>query len=275
MRIDITIPRTKVDYFTYESTEELERGDLVLVPIRNKLKYGIIINKNSKREVAGIKRVKGLVETKFIPEKMLELYEWMSDYYLSPLGDVLKLAIPSKILKKFDYIEKREPTPAVAERPVPNRAQAIAIDRMQNALTANKYAAFLLYGITGSGKTEVYLRCVEKVIRNGGRALVLVPEISMTPLLFQRFEERFQNEVVTIHSTLTDKERRQLWYSIKAGKYRVVIGPRSTVFIPMLRINLDRTRAFIYTKKKEVQEYPVGIDNEKAFCRQNRRTKKS
>ncbi|UCD19359.1 MAG: primosomal protein N', partial [candidate division WOR-3 bacterium] len=67
----------------------------------------------------------------------------------------------------------------------------------------------------------------------GGRALVLVPEISMTPLLFDRFEERFHNEVVTIHSTLTDKDRRTLWHAIKEGKYRVVIGPRSTVFVPI------------------------------------------
>jgi primosomal protein N' (replication factor Y) len=233
MRFDITIPRTKIDFFTYEAEENLERGDLVAVPIRNKTKYGIVINKDSKREVAGIRRVKELIEPKFIPEKMLQLYQWMSDYYLSPLGDVLKLAIPSKMLRRFDYVEKREPRPTVAERPVPNREQAIAIDRIHKALTAGEYAAFLLYGITGSGKTEVYLRCVERVIKDGGRALVLVPEISMTPLLFQRFEERFQNEVVTIHSTLTDKERRQLWYAIRAGKYRVVIGPRSTVFIPI------------------------------------------
>ncbi|MGD9380262.1 MAG: DEAD/DEAH box helicase family protein, partial [candidate division WOR-3 bacterium] len=233
MKFDIAIPRTKFDYFTYEASEDMNRGDLVLVPIRNKLKYGIVINKNSKREVTGIRKAKEIIESKFIPETMLQLYEWMSDYYLSPLGDVLKLAVPPKMLKKFDYVEKREPAPAVAEMPVPNREQAIAIDRLHKALNADEYAAFLLYGITGSGKTEVYLRCVEKVIKNGGRALVLVPEISMTPLLFQRFEERFQNKVVTIHSTLTNKERRQLWYAIRAGKYRVVIGPRSTVFIPI------------------------------------------
>jgi primosomal protein N' (replication factor Y) len=233
MRADIAIPRTKVDYFTYETEEELEPGDLVIVPIRNKFKYGIVINKDSKRDVAGIKKVKELVDTKFIPAKMLELYQWMANYYLSPLGDVLKLAVPSKILKKYDYVETRAREAAFADIPRPNQQQLIAIDRISDALDHGQYRAFLLYGITGSGKTEVYLRCVEKVIKSGGRALVLVPEISMTPLLFDRFEERFHNEVVTIHSTLSDKERRQLWYAIKDGKYRVIIGPRSTVFIPI------------------------------------------
>ncbi len=238
MKADIAIPRTKVDYFTYEADQILEPGDLVIVPIRSKFKYGIVVNTDSKRIVPGMKKVKEIVERKFLPAKMLELYAWMSDYYLAPLGDVLKLAVPAKILKKYDYVETREREAAVADIPRPNEHQTIAIARINDALDGDQYKTFLLYGITGSGKTEVYLRCVEKVIKDGGRALVLVPEISMTPLLFERFEERFRNEVVTIHSTLTDKERRQLWYAIKDGKYRVVIGPRSTVFIPIPELKI-------------------------------------
>jgi len=238
MKVDIAIPRTRVDYFTYETADNLECGDLVMVPIRNAIKYGIVVNDNSKREVSGIKKVEELVESKFIPGKMLELYQWMARYYLSPLGEVLKLALPSKILKKFEHIEKHGVERITARAPKPNQYQSIAINKITEALNADKYAAFLLYGITGSGKTEVYLRCVEHVITNGGRALILVPEISQTPLLFERFEERFHNEVVTIHSTLTDKERRHLWYAIKDGQYRVVIGPRSTIFIPIPRLRI-------------------------------------
>jgi len=238
MRVDIAIPRTKVDYFTYEAEDSVGRGDLVLVPIRNTTKYGIVINIDSKRDVAGIKKVKELIDRKFIPDKMLKLYQWMAGYYLSPLGEVLKLALPSKILKKFEHIEKHAAERITARAPKPNQYQSIAISKINEALMTNEYAAFLLYGITGSGKTEVYLRCVEHVIGSGGRALILVPEISQTPLLFERFEERFHNEVVTIHSTLTDKERRHLWYTIKEGRYRVVIGPRSTVFIPMPQLKI-------------------------------------
>jgi primosomal protein N' (replication factor Y) len=238
MRVDIAIPRTKVDYFTYEAEDNVGRGDLVLVPIRNTTKYGIVINIASKRDVAGIKKVKELIDRKFIPDKMLKLYQWMAGYYLSPLGEVLKLALPSKILKKFEHIEKHAAERITAREPKPNQYQSIAISKINEALMTNEYAAFLLYGITGSGKTEVYLRCVEHIIGSGGRALILVPEISQTPLLFERFEERFHNEVVTIHSTLTDKERRHLWYAIKEGRYRVVIGPRSTVFIPIPQLRI-------------------------------------
>jgi primosomal protein N' (replication factor Y) len=233
MKIDVAIPRTKLDFFTYFTKEDLEPGDLVLVPIRNATKFGIVVNRESQRNVAGIKNVRELVEKNFIPHKVLKLYKWMADYYLSPLGEVLKIALPPKILKKFELERKPERVPRFVKAPKPNYQQSIAIKAITDALATREYAAFLLYGITGSGKTEVYLRCVEEVIKQGGRALVLVPEISMTPLLFERFEERFHDEVITIHSTLSDKERRQAWYAIKEGRYRVVIGPRSTIFVPI------------------------------------------
>ena len=233
MKVDVAIPRTKFDFLTYSTEENLSPGDLITVPLRNKTKYGIVINKNSQREVVGIKKVLELTEQRFIPDNLLQLYKWMGEYYLSSLGEVLRLALPSKILKKYELIERHVRAPVFAKAPKPNYQQGIAIRKINEALQTNRYAAFLLYGITGSGKTEVYLRCVEKVLSNSGRALVLVPEISMTPLLFERFEERFHDEVVTIHSTLTDKERRRLWYAIKEGEYRVIIGPRSTVFIPI------------------------------------------
>lgn len=233
MKVDIAVPKTRLDFLTYTTDEDLEPGDLVLVPIRNTTKFGVVIKKDSQRDIAGIKEVHEVVQKKFIPPNLLTLYKWMAEYYLSPLGEVLKLALPSKILKKYEILQKAERESAKVHAPKPNYHQSIAIKRIVTALENHSYAAFLLHGITGSGKTEVYIRCVEKVIHSGGRALVLVPEISMTPLLFERFEERFHNEVATIHSTLSDKDRRQLWFAIKAGTYRVVIGPRSTIFVPI------------------------------------------
>jgi len=233
VKADIAVPKTKVDFLTYTTEEDLNPGDLVLVPLRKKIKLGIVVKKNSQREVSGIKNIQEIVQRKFIPPNMLALYKWMADYYLAPLGEVLKVALPSKILKKYDLIEKAERKPTRVRAPTPNYHQNLAIKSITKALDNGGYATFLLHGITGSGKTEVYIRCVEKVIREGGRALVLVPEISMTPLLFERFEERFHNDVVTIHSTLSDKERRQIWHAVRDGKYHVVIGPRSTVFVPI------------------------------------------
>jgi len=100
MKVDIAIPRTKFDFFTYNTQDNLQVGDLVLVPLRNKLKYGIVIKINSQRYINGIKDVKELIEEKFIPKNLLKLYKWIADYYLATLGEVLRLTLPSKILKK-------------------------------------------------------------------------------------------------------------------------------------------------------------------------------
>jgi len=233
MKVDVAIPKTKFDFFTYNSHEDLQVGDLVLVPLRKSLKYGIVVKTNSQRYIEGIKEVEEVIEKKFIPLNLLRLNKWLAEYYLSTLGDVLRLTLPSKILKKYAPAERPHELPSVAKMPAPTYPQNNAIKRILNALKTGQFTTFLLYGITGSGKTEVYLRCVDEVIKNGGRALVLVPEISMTPLLFKRFQERFHNEVVTIHSSLTGKDRRRLWYAIKQGEYRVIIGPRSTIFVPI------------------------------------------
>jgi len=233
VKVDVAIPKTRVDFLTYNTSDDLNPGDLVLVPVRKKTKFGIVINKNSQRDVSGMRDIEEILHREFIPQNLLTLYRWLADYYLTPLGEVLKVALPSKILKKYEFVEISRGEPAKVRAPTPNYYQNFAIRQITEALDANIYATFLLHGITGSGKTEVYIRCIEKAIKKGGRALVLAPEISMTPLLFERFEERFHNEVVTIHSTLSDKDRRQIWHAVKDGRYRVVIGPRSTVFIPM------------------------------------------
>lgn len=232
MRVDVAIPRTRVDFFTYDSPENLHVGDLVLVPLRKQLKYGLVVKLNSPRDVHGIRQVKEVIESRFISPILIKLYAWVADYYLSTLGDVLRLALPSKVMKKYEpvtrYVELVE-----ARAPKPTYPQHQAITKITAALNKGTFETFLLYGITGSGKTEVYLRCAETVIQEGGRVLVLVPEISMTPLLHGRFKDRFGDDVVTIHSSLTDKERRRAWYAIKKGEYRVIIGPRSTIFVPI------------------------------------------
>jgi hypothetical protein len=97
---------------------------------------------------------------------------------------------------------------------------------------AGKFAPFLLHGITGSGKTEVYLHAVEHCLRQGGRALVLVPEIGLRPQLVARFRERFAVTVAVLHSGLTDSERLAAWRDCVGGTARVVLGTRSAVFAP-------------------------------------------
>jgi len=109
--------------------------------------------------------------------------------------------------------------------------QREAVDRINDSL--GKFSAFVLYGITGSGKTEVYLQVVERVLARGQRALVLVPEIGLTPQLVERFRERFKAPLAVLHSALTDTERLAAWRTAFTGHARIVLGTRSAVFAPV------------------------------------------
>ncbi len=109
--------------------------------------------------------------------------------------------------------------------------QRAAVERVSESL--GQFGAFVLHGITGSGKTEVYLRVIERVLARGQRALVLVPEIGLTPQLVERFRERFEAPLAVLHSALTDHERLQAWRAAFSGHARIVLGTRSAVFAPV------------------------------------------
>ena len=109
--------------------------------------------------------------------------------------------------------------------------QRVAVDAVGEAL--GRFGAFVLYGVTGSGKTEVYLRLVERVLQQGRRALVLVPEIGLTPQLVGRFRDRFDTPMAVLHSALTDTERLAAWRDAFSGHARIILGTRSAVFAPV------------------------------------------
>ena len=112
--------------------------------------------------------------------------------------------------------------------------QEIAYGKVAKAIDEKKYEEFLLYGVTGSGKTEIYLQLIEKVINENRKAILLVPEISLTPQMLERFIARFGKEKIgVIHSKLSIGERFDEWNKIKQGKVKIVIGARSAIFAPV------------------------------------------
>ena len=130
-------------------------------------------------------------------------------------------------------MEQRTENPRAASSTPPplSPEQHTAVERVSESL--GKFAPFILHGITGSGKTEVYLQIVERVLARDQRALVLVPEIGLTPQLVSRFRERFTTPLAVLHSALTDSERLQAWRSAFTGHARIVLGTRSAVFAPV------------------------------------------
>jgi primosomal protein N' (replication factor Y) len=115
-------------------------------------------------------------------------------------------------------------------------AQSQAVETIIAALPA--FSVHLLYGVTGSGKTEVYLQVIAASLAQGGQALVLVPEIALTPQLVDRFRRRFSGGVAVVHSALTDSERRDAWRAAHSGRARIIIGTRSAVFTSMPKLAL-------------------------------------
>jgi primosomal protein N' (replication factor Y) len=169
------------------------------------------------------------------------------------IDDACRLAkcttAPIAALRKAGLIHtvKRRASKAVAIEeppPEPDRGpliltveQQAVLARLAPALDGDGFAAFLLHGVTGSGKTEVYLSAIERVVARGREAIVLVPEISLTPQTIRRFRRRF-GKVAVLHSHLTDAERHRHWRAIAQGEVQVIVGARSAVFAPARRLGL-------------------------------------
>jgi primosomal protein N' (replication factor Y) len=132
------------------------------------------------------------------------------------------------------------PTEAPKHDPPPSltAAQAAAGEAIGAALAKGDGGAFLLHGVTGSGKTEVYLRALDTVVRAGGGGIVLVPEIALTPQTWARFEARFPGQVAVLHSGLGVQERARAWADLACGRKRVALGPRSALFAPVRGLKL-------------------------------------
>ncbi len=140
----------------------------------------------------------------------------------------------------------------------PTPHQEAALNSIQGAITQNSYKTFLLHGVTGSGKTEVYLRALAHCIEIGKKGIVLVPEISLTPQTMERFEARFPGRVAVIHSRLPKAQHRWVWWGIKNGNYDVVVGSRSALFVPLEPLGLivvDEEHEWTYKQQDQEPRY--------------------
>ncbi len=135
------------------------------------------------------------------------------------------------------------------------RRQQEVLDRVTPAIRSGEFRPFLLHGITGSGKTEIYLRSIEEVLELGREAIVLVPEISLTPQLVSRFRSRFGNNVALLHSRLSDGERYDEWRRVKSSQVKIAIGARSAVFTPFGNLGIiivDEEHETSYKQEKRL-----------------------
>ena len=187
-----------------------------------------------------------LEECKRAPRRR-EVLEWLAEQGRPALAaevcgavgcspSTLRAMSAKNLLVRFHQAPPRRPRWALHsgdERPTLTNEQQKAVTAVVAALAENRYAPFLLEGITGSGKTEVYLRCLEAVLARGRSGLVLVPEIGLTPAASGAVERRFGSQAAVLHSALSEGERWREWRRIREGGVKVVVGPRSALFAPL------------------------------------------
>lgn len=180
---------------------------------------------------------------------LIELIRWLGHYYLAPLGRCIHLAAPGfvwnttahgKRLKRRERVgkgarQKDNLTREAAPLKMLNPEQQAAFESLEKLQPGH---VALLQGVTGSGKTEVYLHLVKKCLSEGGRALVLLPEIALTPQMCDRFRIHFPDELAVLHSGLTSVEHEREWFRVAEGNAQVVLGVRSAVFAPIADVRL-------------------------------------
>ena len=221
----------------------IQPGQLVLVPFGKREVVGIVLHCLDHTDVDPNK-LKSLIslldDAPMLSAAILRLCIWASDYYHYPLGEVVFGALPLKCRQTKPF--KIPAVIAEYHADLVNTATFELSAEQQTAIDAinhmTGFGGVLLHGVTGSGKTEVYLQTIEHCLRQGKQALVLVPEISLTPQTVQRFQDRFNVPVVALHSGLKDSERFNNWLQAGSGHARVVIGTRSAVFVPMPQLGV-------------------------------------
>jgi len=309
--IKIAVPaplHTSFDYLP-SSEQACIRGARVMVPFGNRKIYGVVLEERHQAQSAHkLKTISDVLDTyALIPENILALCQFASQYYHHPIGEVLFHALPNRLRhgKAANYSTKPmyrltelgknlsetdlKKTPAQAraiaffkDKPNANRddvqeasisqailatltergfiertesnwqpschhelthttptlnpAQQNAVDTISTHLT--HYQAFLLFGVTGSGKTEVYLRIMDEVLKQDKQVLFLVPEIGLTPQTVSRLTKRFAKPYVVLHSNLNDETRLNAWLAARDGKANIIIGTRSAIFTPLPKLGL-------------------------------------
>ena len=311
--IDVCIPNTKRDAFTYLAGPWTPMiGARIWVPFRAQMRLGIVVatRAHSNLSAASLKTIAGMVdEAPLFRESLLELCQWVSQYYQAPLSEVLPMALPKHYregaLPKIPMIQcyALSMTPETAHALIPKQAlkqqalldlisrfqEAVPLQAIQDAgfnrthlnalldkgiiselsqpltyvpsplhgtelpLTLNCEQAdaiaqitrdldsnqrYLLQGITGSGKTEIYLQVISQVLAKQRQVLVLVPEIGLTPQLVARFRARFPVLIAVIHSNLNENERQLAWYQASTGDAQIIIGTRTAIFTPLPQLGL-------------------------------------
>ena len=230
----------KGEVLTYTSDEPLVPGQIVVVPLGRGTAVGVVDKKVAQPDFATKKILKVLYSTP-LPAHLVATAKFVAEYYQVPLASTLGLILPNGVEKKrrkteqmFGSAIKTEHSPGTPQIPL-NQAQKKALEALYQASGATK----LLHGVTGSGKTNIYLKMAKNALLAQKSTILLVPEIALTGQLVRVFEEYFGDKVVLIHSRQTETERHLIFNSLlETDETKIIIGPRSALFAPLKNLGL-------------------------------------
>lgn len=223
---NIALLASPLEPLTYHHAQEIKIGSLVHVRLRNRLLEGVIIATCKEPE---FKTNEILEITSFIyATHQIGVAKFIATYYFSSLGEALGLMVPFG----SSHIILGEVKASLSSNIHLSRKQNEALSFLKQHKTS------LLFGDTGSGKTEIYMKYFEQIIEHGNRAIFLMPEISLTPQMSKRLEEHFGEKVVMWHSKLTPLQKRKSLEKIYDGSASIIAGPRSALFLPIQNLGL-------------------------------------
>ncbi len=227
-------PKLEDGILTYSCAENLKIGTIVEIPLGKKTTVGIIYRKVEKPDF-DVKDIIRIVYDRPLPSHLLKSILWLSEYYLVPLPQVVSLFLPNTIEKRHKVASALDEKPIKTTIIPLNTPQKQALEALRSAKSPTK----LLHGVTGSGKTNLYLTLSHEAFLAKKSTILLVPEIALTSQLVQIFKESFGENVVLIHSKQTDKVRRDTFESLlNSDSPKIVIGPRSALFAPLKNLGL-------------------------------------
>ncbi|MBP9667480.1 primosomal protein N' [Candidatus Saccharibacteria bacterium] len=228
------IVRAGQETLTYCYHEKLAVGQLVRIPIGSSQATGVVISETKKPDYP-VKEMAQLLPDLVLPQPILQLSQWLSTYYATPLATVLQTVLPRGV-------EKQRRTKIVSPPSTMRKRTNFVFTNEQKLAIASVNSATqgtcILHGVTGSGKTAVYIELAKHAISQGNSVIILVPEIALTSQLVDEFSHHF-SEIILTHSGQTEAERHTAWMKAYSSKVPcVVVGPRSAIFMPLQSVGL-------------------------------------
>ena len=239
----------KANFFkllTYESLQELRPGQRVRVPLGKRKTTGIVLRElhpdSIPPEIEEIKQVLQIDENSPpLSQQRLSWLSWLSSYYHCPLGLVGDLSFFSAGFKKKKQEEEEEPRLLTEKEWQDLKNLPLTPDQkacIRQIATDRGFQVHLIHGVTGSGKTEIYKALSAMALRQNLQVLILLPEIFLTPQIISRFSDSFPEQIASIHSQVSYKQKRRDWRDLLSGKKNLLIGTRSALFCPLPRLGL-------------------------------------